>query len=56
MPLGVKYYSDMKYAPLSELLRQASVNTDNQLMTLSDYSWQDCPETGRIIGEYIIIY
>ena len=56
MPLGLKYYSDMKYAPLSDLLIQASINTDNQLMTLSDYSWQDCPETGRIIGEYIIFY
>ena len=56
MPLGLKYYSDMKYAPLSELLRQASVNTDNQLMEFSDYSWQDCPDTGRITGEYIISY
>ena len=45
MPLGVKYYSDMKYAPLSDLLRQASINTDNQLMALSDSSWQYCSGT-----------
>ena len=56
MPLGLKYYYDMKYAPLSDLLRQASINTDNQLMALYDYSWQDCPDTGRITGEYIMFY
>ena len=28
----MKYWAQMKYAPLSELLRQASINTDNQLM------------------------
>ena len=56
MPLGLKYYSDMKYAPLSDLLRQASINTDNQLMALYDSSWQDCPDTDRITGEYIMFY
>ena len=56
MPLGLKYYSDMKYAPLSDLLIQASINTDNQLMALSDSSWQDCPDTDRITGEYIMFY
>ena len=30
--LGLNYYSDMKDAPLSDLLIQSSINTDNQLM------------------------
>ena len=25
-------------------------------MDFSDYSWQDCPDTGRSIGAYIIFY
>ena len=46
----------MKYAPLSELLRQAIIKTENQFMALSDSSWQDFPDTGRSIGVYIIFY
>ena len=51
-----KYYADMKNAPLSDLLIQASINTENQFMGFSDSSWQDCPDTGRITGECIIFY
>ena len=25
-------------------------------MNFSDYSWQDCPDTGRSTGAYIIFY
>ena len=46
----------MKYATLSDILRQANINTKNQLMTFSDPSWQYCTDTGRITGEYIILY
>ena len=52
----LKYYSNQNEAPLSDLLRQANINTDNQLMAFSDSSWQDCPDTGRITGAYIIFY
>ena len=38
--LGLKYYSDIKDAPLPNLLRQANINTENQLMDFSDYSWK----------------
>ena len=31
--LGLKYYSHMNDAPLSDLLIQASIKTENQLMT-----------------------
>ena len=54
--MGLNYYADVKYAPVSDLLRQASIKTDKKLMALSDYSWQYCPYTGRSTGSYIILY
>ena len=52
----MNYYTDKKDAPLSYLLRQANNKTKNQLMAFYDFSWQEYPDTGRIIGEYIIFY
>ena len=46
----------MKDSPLSDLLRQAIIHTDNQLMDLYYCSCQDCPDTGRSTGAYIIFY
>ena len=43
--LGSNHYADINDAPVSDLLRQASINTENQLMVLSDSSWQDFPDT-----------
>ena len=54
--LGLKYYDDMNDVPLSDLLRQASIKTKNKMMAFSDSSWQDCPDTRRITGAYIIFY
>ena len=52
----LKYYADINDAPLSDLLRQASIKTKNHLMDFSDSSWQDFPDTARSIGSYIIFY
>ena len=54
--LGLKYYVDMNDAPVIDLLRKASIKTENHLMAFSDSSWQDCPDTGISIGAYIIFY
>ena len=54
--LGLKYNADLNDAPVTELLRQAILKTENHLMAFSDSSWQDCPDTGRITGAYIIFY
>ena len=35
---------------------KATIRTKNHLMAFSDSSWQDCPETGRSTGSYIIFY
>ena len=52
--LVLKYYADMKDAPLSDLLGQANIKPENQLMVLSHSSWKYCADTGRSIGEYNI--
>ena len=54
--LSLKYYTYINDAPVSDLLRKASIKTENHLMPLSDSSWQDCPDTGRSTVEYNIFY
>ena len=54
--LGLKYYADLNDAPVTDILRQANIKTNNSLMSFSDSSWQDCPDTGRSTGAYIIYY
>ena len=52
--LGLKYYAKIEGAPISDLLIQSSINTENQLVVLSDSRWQDCPDTSRSTGAYIV--
>ena len=54
--LGLKYYADLNDAPVTDLLRQANIKTDNNLMEFSDSSWQYCQDTGRSTVAYIIYY
>ena len=54
--LGLKYYADMNAAPVTDLLRKASIKTENHFMNFSDFSWKDCPDTGRSTGAYNIFY
>ena len=54
--LGLNYYADMKDAPLSDLLIQASINTENQLMSIYDSSWKYCTDTDRSTGIHMIFY
>ena len=54
--LGLKYYADINDAPVTDLLRQGNIKTNNHLMDFSDSSWQDFPDTGRSTGAYIIFY
>ena len=48
--LGLKYYANINDTPVSDLLGQASIKTENQLMDFSNFSWQYCPGIGRITG------
>ena len=54
--MGLNHCSDMKYEFLSYLLRQANINTENQLMAFYDSSWKYFPYTGRSTGAYIMFY
>ena len=54
--LGLKYYADMNDAPVTDLFRQANIKTKYHLIDFSGFSWQDCPDTGRSTGAYIIFY
>ena len=50
----LKDYSGMNDAPVTDIIRQASIKTENHLMDFFDSSWQDCPYTDRSTGAYII--
>ena len=54
--LGLKYYADLNDAPVTDLLRKASIKNENHLLDFSYSSWQDCLDTGRSTGAYIIFY
>ena len=54
--LGVRYFTNMNDAPVSDLLIQDSINTENKLMDLSDSNCKYFPDTGISTGEYIIFY
>ena len=54
--LVLKYYADLNDAPVTDILRQSNIKTNNHLMDFSDYSWQDSPDTRRSTGSYIIFY
>ena len=54
--LGLKCYADMNDAPVTDLLRQAIIKTENHLMDFSNASWQDCPETVRSTRAHMIFY
>ena len=46
----------MNDAPVTDLLRQSSIKTENNFMSFSDFSWQYCPDTGRSKRSCIIFY
>ena len=54
--LGLKYYADLNDSPVTDLLIQSNIKTKNHFIAFSDSSWQDCPDTVRNTGAYIIFY
>ena len=52
----LKYYGDMKDEHLYDLLIQANLNNKNKLMVFYDSSRQDCPDTRKSTGSYMIFY
>ena len=54
--MGLRYYSNIEDSPLSELLRQYSIKTENQFIVFPNSIWQDFPDNGRSIGAYNVFY
>ena len=54
--LCLRYSSKIGDEHLSNLLIQARINTENQLMVIYDSSWQDCKDNDRNTGAYNVFY
>ena len=54
--LGLRYYSKIEDALLSEILIQASIRTEKQSMVFSAYICKDCQDTGISTGAYVVFY
>ena len=54
--LGLIYYAKIYNSPQYDLLRQSSINTDNQLMLFSDSIFQEFLDAVRSTGAYIVFY
>ena len=54
--MGLKYYADINDAPVSDLLKQASIKAENHLVDFSYSSWKGFPETGKSTRAYIIFH
>ena len=46
----------MNDATVTDLLRKVSIKTKDRFMVFPNSSQQDCPDTGRSTGAYIIVY
>ncbi|MGH7954479.1 MAG: hypothetical protein ACREOZ_00810, partial [Gloeomargaritales cyanobacterium] len=53
---GLTFYGDVLQAPVTKLLRDHEIPSQRDLYSFSDSSWQDCPDSGRSTGSYIIFY
>ena len=54
--LGFRYYAKIEDASISDLLRQAGIRNESQLMVFSHYICQYCIDNGRITGASIVFY
>jgi hypothetical protein len=52
--LGIKYYHNEKNNPLGEMLTRNNIQIEEEEVTFSDSSWQDCKDTARSTGSYNI--
>ncbi|MGH7954439.1 MAG: reverse transcriptase domain-containing protein [Gloeomargaritales cyanobacterium] len=53
---GIKYFSNLQDAPVTKLLQDNNITPRRDLFSFSDSSWQDCPDTGRSTGSYLVFY
>ncbi|KAG7339618.1 hypothetical protein IV203_025338 [Nitzschia inconspicua] len=53
---GIKFYSDMKLSPLYQMMIETgnAAHADAPLILFTDSSFQDCPDTTKSTGGYLI--
>ena len=54
--LVLKYYADLNDAPVTDILRKASIKIKNHLLDFSYSSWQEVPDTVISTESYMIFY
>jgi len=54
--LGVRYYSDISFAPVTKLLKEHSHELTDLFYAFSDSSWNDDVDNGRSTGCFLIYY
>ena len=54
---GITYYSDVQRSPIYQLVKKfTKARPDAPLMLFTDSSWQDCKDTGRSTGCFLIFH
>ena len=53
---GLKYYRKIEDSAVHELLCQNDITDKHNMFGMCDSSWQDCVDTGRSTGSYMIFY
>jgi hypothetical protein len=51
---GIRHYADLNDSPFTKLLASFNGPTDYPLVLCTDASWQDCPDTSRSTGCYML--
>jgi hypothetical protein len=51
---GITYYSNLSKAPVTMLLASIGAPTNFPIVMFTDSSWQDCPDTSRSTGCYLV--
>ena len=53
---GIRFYSDWKHSNIYHVLESNKIECKNKLVAMSDSSWQDCLDTGKSTGGYLIFF
>ena len=53
---GIRFYADIKHSPVYKMLNEINIQINKEtVLTFTDSSWNDCIDTGRSTGGYIIL-
>ena len=53
---GIKFYFNIKHSPIHKMLEDNNIQiTEEIVLIFTDSSWNDCIDTGRSTGGYIIL-